>query len=207
MSLQLAFVLAGGQSLRMGRDKTQLTLEGRTLLEHALNLLREAGFAPAVAGLRVPVPCSAPCVADNFPGAGPLAGIEAALSSLTEPPQPVLFVPVDVPLLPAALLRALFHRAESSGALATVPFVGGKPQPLCAVYSSALGHGLREALRRDDRKVMRVLEHLLPANGFDRVRVEALAPLEGWHAAHRWFMNVNTPGEWEELGNLSYSSS
>ena len=205
MSAAPAFVLAGGQSLRMGRDKSQLTLGGLTLLERALNLLRRAGFTPSVAGLRTSVPCRAPNVADRFPSSGPLAGMEAALASIAGPPQPVLFVPVDLPLLPAAFLETLFHRAESSGALATVPLLGGQPQPLCAVYSSSLAPELREALGREDRKVMRVLEQLVPANRFDRFRVEALATLQNWHAPHRWFWNANTPAEWDELRILSYS--
>ena len=37
-----AFVLAGGKSSRMGRDKAALLLNGRTLLQHALATLREA---------------------------------------------------------------------------------------------------------------------------------------------------------------------
>ncbi len=207
MSAPPAFVLAGGESLRMGRDKTQLPLGGATLLERALALLRRAGFAPGVAGLRTAVPCSAPCLADRFPGAGPLAGIEAALASVPEPPQPILFVPVDLPLLPAAFLQTMFRRAESSGAWATVPWAGGRPQPLCAVYSSGLALGLADALGKEDRKVMRVLERLVPTDRFDRFRVEALAPLEGWHAAQRWFWNVNTPAEWEEVNTPRHSAS
>ena len=203
MSTRQAFVLAGGQSLRMGRDKTQLTLEGSTLLERALQLLHRAGFYPSVAGLRGSVASSAPRVIDRFPGSGPLAGIEAALAAITGPHQPVLFIPVDLPLLPPAFLRALFRRAEDSGALATVPYIGGKPQPLSAVYSSALAPGLQEALGRGDRKVMRVLEQLVPASRFDRFRVEAVAPLEDWYMPQRWFWNVNTSAEWEQLATFS----
>ncbi len=183
----------------MGRDKARLPYGGSTLLEHMLATLREAGFAPGVAGVPDTMECSAPRVLDNFPGDGPLAGIEAALHSV-EGSQPVLFVPVDLPLLPAMFCRMLWERAGATGSLATVPFAGGKPQPLCAVYGSALAPGITAALAGGDRKVMRVLSRL--ASGFpsaqrhDHFQVEALATAQGWHDAHRWFTNVNTPADW-----------
>ena len=200
-----AFVLAGGHSTRMGRDKAQLLLGGRSLLERSLDLLREAGFTPTIAGLRTPVNCSAPCVFDTTPDAGPLGGIEAALASLSgEPTQPALFLPVDLPLLPAAFVASLFDRAGHSGALATVPDAGGRPQPLCAVYHSSLADGIRDALRRGDRKVMRVVGELAPGSSFDRFRVEALAPLHGWRSAHRWFWNINTSQDFEAVESLHH---
>ena len=190
----------------MGRDKAQLVLGGQSLLDRALGLLRAAGFRPAVAGLRAPVACSAPCVHDLTPDAGPLGGIEAALASLAnEPAQPVVFLPVDLPLLPTVLLRALSDRAEHSGALATVPYAGGRPQPLCAVYSSSLASGIGEALRRGDRKVMRVLSRLAPGSSFDRFRVEALAASQGWQAVHRWFWNVNTSQDLDAVESIQHS--
>ncbi len=187
----------------MGRDKAQLVLGGQSLLERALDLLRAAGFEPAVAGLRAPVACSAPCIFDATPNAGPLGGIEAALASLpVGREQPVLFIPVDLPLLPAAFLEVLFARAGHSGARATVPYAGGRPQPLCAVYCSSLADGIGNALRRGDRKVMRVVGELSPGSSLDRFRVEILAPLHGWQAAHRWFWNVNTPEDLAAVESL-----
>ena len=45
-----AFVLAGGQSVRMGRDKASLVLAGRTLLTRAIEIARAAGGAVFVIG-------------------------------------------------------------------------------------------------------------------------------------------------------------
>jgi len=201
-------VLAGGQSSRMGRDKAQLPFRDTTLLKHALGTLRSAGFTPAVAGLRgdetLISPCVAPCIPDTFVDAGPLGGIEAALRSLSDqPPQPVLFVPVDLPLLPKEFLEILFERAAHSGAWATIPFATGRPQPLCAVYDSSLAGGIAKALANGDRKVMRVLRKLAPGQHFDSMRVEALVPLHHWKDAHRWFTNLNTPADWEALASAT----
>ncbi len=183
----------------MGRDKSQLPYGSSTLLEHMLAVLRLAGFTPGVAGLTTAIQCSAPLVFDTFPGDGPLAGIEAALHSVGSS-QPVLFVSVDLPLLPPVFCRVLWERVQATGAPATVPFVGGKPQPLCAVYSSALAPGITAALANGDRKVMRVLGRLVaefPAGQqHDYFRVEPLAVARGWYDPDRWFTNVNTPADW-----------
>ena len=197
-----AFVLAGGAGSRMGRDKTQLPWGGRTLLEHALCTLRSAGFEPAIAGLREPVAASAPCIPDNHPGDGPLAGLEAALRTLA-PPQLVLFIPVDLPLLPPSFLRVLFERAHYSGALATVSSAGGRPQPLCSVLSAELASEVSGALQGDDRKVMRVLARAAGPGGFDLFEVEALTPLYGWEP-HRWFSNLNVQKDYSRLQHVAH---
>nr|WP_255424372.1 molybdenum cofactor guanylyltransferase [Acidipila sp. EB88] len=205
--------MAGGQSSRMGRDKSQLLLGGVTLLEHGVRRLRALGFAAAVAGLRAGAlpPFGTPVVADAFEECGPLGGMEAALRSLASlPAQPVLFVAVDLPLLPAALLEQLWQRALCTGALATVPYLVGRPQPLCAVYHSSLAAGFAEALAREDRKIMRVLESLVPLDRFDRFRVEALAATHQEQPAagpmsftHAWFANANTPEDWQRIVSAS----
>ncbi len=181
----------------MGRDKAQLPFRGAPLVEHALSTLRSAGFDPAIAGLRGEQTASAPLIQDNYPESGPLGGIEAALRTLSD--QPALFLPVDLPLLPAAFLQTLWTRAENTGALATIPFAQGRPQPLCAVYGSQLAPGIARALDQGDRKVMRVLQALVPPSRFHTFRVEALAPLHGWQGTHRWFTNLNTPEDYALL--------
>ncbi len=50
------WVLAGGRSLRMGRDKAAVVLAGRPLLEHMLEKLGAVGLRARVAGLRAPMP-------------------------------------------------------------------------------------------------------------------------------------------------------
>ena len=80
-----AFVLAGGRSTRMGRDKALLDLDGRPLIDHALTKLRALGFSPRIAGSRPDLSSFAPFVPDNYPQQGPLGGIEAALAATANP--------------------------------------------------------------------------------------------------------------------------
>jgi molybdopterin-guanine dinucleotide biosynthesis protein A len=132
------FILAGGKSTRMGRDKAALLLDGRTLLEHALDVLRQAvgnksdavsilGSRQLYSGHRVPV------VEDIFPGCGPLSGIHAALTHTRT--EFNLIIAVDTPFLSADFLRFMVERAVESQATVTTPEIGGYRQPLCSVYS------------------------------------------------------------------------
>jgi molybdenum cofactor guanylyltransferase len=198
-----AFVLAGGQSTRMGRDKALLDFRGRPLIEHALDKLRSLGFAPCIAGNRPDLASYAPIIPDNYPGSGPLAGIEAALTSSKEDLN--LFLPVDLPLLPVAFLHWITARARHTHALATIPRLQGRPQPLCSIYHRDLLPHIRAALAAGDAKVMRVITTAAAAtqSQLDSFDTETIAPTlnpSPWPAVpplHRWFQNLNTPADLE----------
>jgi molybdenum cofactor guanylyltransferase len=195
-----AFVLAGGRSTRMGRDKALLEWQGRPLIQHALEKLRSLGLEPAILGSRPDLERFAPVLADNLPGLGPLGGIEAALS-LTDA-QLNLFLPVDLPLLPLEFLRWIIARASLTQAAATIPQVESRPQPLCAVYSRELLSGIRSSLHQGDAKVIRAIENAVRNAGLriDRFDVESIAAAQAdpspWPRTipvHRWFENLNSP--------------
>jgi molybdenum cofactor guanylyltransferase len=188
------FVLAGGRSSRMGQDKALLPLGGRTMLEIALDKLRSLPLPapPRVAGGR------SDAVADLHPGCGPLSGIEAALTASRRPLN--VFLPLDMPLLPAKLLVWMLRRAQITGAMVTLPRINGRPQPLCAVYHRELLGPITASLLAGDYKVMRVVCSAAPRPGsVDIFDVELVASADPEMLAfsplpaYRWFHNCNTP--------------
>lgn len=194
-----AFVLAGGQSLRMGRDKALLDLNGTPLIEIALEKMRALGFSPRIAGSRPDLSAFAPVIPDLHPRSGPLGGIEAALAASDE--EQSLFLAVDLPWLPVEFLRWMIARVAQTGALATMPRLQGLPQPLCAIYHKALLPYAQAALNVGDAKVMRAVERAADATGLriDSFDVESVAAAQGWLnelPVHRWFENLNTPAEY-----------
>lgn len=205
-----AFVLAGGQSTRMGRDKALLEVEGEALVEHALDLLRGIGLEPRICGSRPDLARFAEIVPDNFPRCGPLAGIEAALA--VSDSELNLFVPVDLPGLPADFLRWMTTRAEISQAVATVPRYGDRLQPLCAVYSRRLLGGLRSWLAAGRFRVMSAVQDSAKAIGesVDVFDVECIAPTGAeWPANPAptgWFRNLNTPADYDALDSAGAKS-
>jgi molybdopterin-guanine dinucleotide biosynthesis protein A len=125
------FVLAGGQSTRMGRDKALLLLGGRTLLERALALAHGISPRVVVLGSREKYAATGErIIEDEFPGCGPLAGIHAALG--TSETDLNLILSVDMPFVPLKFFTYLLERARSRPtAQVTVPRVGGIVQGTC----------------------------------------------------------------------------
>lgn len=209
-------MLAGGRSSRMQRDKALLQLGGQTLLERGVLRLQGMGFATAIsgrAGLSAEADAGAERIADGIPDAGPLAGVAAVLAHfgaeaerLGDAEALVMFVPVDVPLLPNVFVEWLWERALRSGAWATMPWSLGRPQPLCAVLDTRLGPLLTRMLELGERRVVRALEQAAPTGSFDQFAVERVASAGGVRvgpALHQWFMNANTPQEWHALQQVA----
>ena len=196
------FVLAGGQSSRMGRDKALLSFAGRPLIAHALSILREAGLVAAIAGANPQangaLASFAPIVEDSQPGFGPLAGICAALATVAT--RYVVFLPVDLPLLPSSLIAYMLHHAQITGRAVTIPSVNGFSQTFPVVLDRSVLPALQSDLHSGQRGCFSAFQ--AAANGMGQpiasVAVELLVqsgqvthPL-GLAAAH-WFLNVNTP--------------
>jgi molybdopterin-guanine dinucleotide biosynthesis protein A len=142
-----AFVLAGGQSTRMGSDKALLTLRGKTLLDRALGLAYGITSRVAILG-----PCERyaavqeKIIEDEFPGCGPLAGIHAALQA-TETDLNVI-LSVDMPFMSTDFLAYLIERAESSTDTPVVlPRVGGIVQATCLACRRAFRITCEQRLR------------------------------------------------------------
>ena len=179
------FVLVGGNSSRMGRDKARLPFQGRTLVEHVASAVAEAAGSVTLVGAPERYgTLGFPMLADDRSGAGPLAGIHTALA--TSPADWNLIVACDMPGISAAFLRSLMAAAQSSREIDCLLPAGpsGLPEPLCAAYHSRCLDVIGEALDRNVRKITDGLAGLKIAN---------------WSVAESaWFRNVNTPEEWAQ---------
>jgi len=192
-----AFILAGGKSTRMGADKAFVALDGRTLLQRALELARSVTSDVRIVGDPQKFAPFAPTVEDVFPNCGPLGGIHAALrASQTELN---LIVAVDVPFVPPALLQYLIERArKSASATVTVAQSGGRYQPLCAIYRREFAIAAEKSLRAGRNKIDALFEAT-------STQLITDGELESAGFSPKMFRNLNTPEELAEASGITNS--
>lgn len=181
-----AFILAGGKSTRMGRDKAFVEFEGGTLLARALELSRSLTTDVRIAGEAAKFREFAPVVEDVFRGCGPLGGIHAALRASQV--ELNLMLAVDVPFVSLDLLDFLVARARESNAIVIVPQVQERRQPLCAVYRREFADRAETALRAGRYKIDALFET-------ENTRVIGEEELLAAGFSAEMFRNVNTPEE------------
>lgn len=168
----------------MGQDKAAITLNGLTLLQHALAVLRQVCRDVFILGKRELYGALGTVYEDIFPGCGPLGGIHAALSSSKT--QFNLIIAVDTPFLAPEFLSYLADRAIESGAIVTTPEIDDYTQPLCTVYSLDFRSIAEQALRQGNYKIV----PLFPP---DQTLIIKEAELRQFAFAADMFENLNTP--------------
>lgn len=190
----VGYVLAGGQSQRMGQDKALLAWGHTTLLGHALARLREstARGAAVLCGAEPRYQDhGAPVFPDVVPSAGALGGVLTGLERLPKDADYGLFLAVDLPLVPVALLRRLAERAEE-GIDAVVAFSPAGPEPLCAVYGRNCLEPIRQSVEAGRLKM---------TDFWTAVTVKALYPgaLQDLGDPATLFKNANTAADYDAL--------
>ncbi len=184
-----AVILAGGMSRRMGRDKSQLLIEGETMLQRLVRTYRphfdmiavslnEAGRFDTYGALEV---------VDRHPGDGPMAGLEAAF--LDTGADVIFLTGTDLPLGNAQLALHLLERLGDHDACMIRSDKG--IEPLFAVYSSACLPAIRKSLEEGRRSMFGVIQQV------DTLEIP-VAELAQFNA-EQVLINVNDPDEYERI--------
>lgn len=194
--MAFGFVLVGGQSSRMGRDKTVLTYRGRPMALHQAEKLAFVCGRAALVG-KDPRPFAGapyPFVRDGAEPHAAAFGVVAALS--WSPVDLNLIVAADLPRCPEAFLAALLVAAEAAPAApAVVPIVDGHVQTLCAAWRRSALLPLTKLVSEGEYSLRLALTRM----GALLVPEDEVATWPG--GAAESFFNVNTPEEYESLGD------
>lgn len=182
-------LLAGGQSSRMGTNKALLPIGGQqNIVRIKEELSRD--FPPPILVTNQPEEYAAlglPMVTDQYPGKGPLAGLHAGL--LASAFEDNLLVACDMPFVSSRLGQFLWTQLEGYDAVA--PYLGGKQQPLFAVYRKSTLPIVEACLQQDQLRMFDFLK---------QIRVNEI------HVDHtslemnleRAFFNMNHPSDYEQ---------
>jgi molybdopterin-guanine dinucleotide biosynthesis protein A len=191
------FILVGGQSSRMGRDKSQLMFGTQTGVEHIAAALGALTSRVRLVGARGQEKPGLQNIPDTLARWGALGGIHAALAECTS--EWAAIVACDLPLVTAELFTRLwqFTTIEEDAFDAIVPIQPDhRPQPLCAIYRRASCSAIVSQLISENEHKPRALLAKVRTRW---VNFDEISDLSG---AREFFLNVNTPEDYELARNI-----
>ncbi|MEL7567780.1 MAG: molybdenum cofactor guanylyltransferase [Dehalobacterium sp.] len=183
-------ILAGGQSIRMGQDKTLMTYNDETLVEHTIKEMKKIADEIIIASndtnkYNLPGLVEIP---DIYPGMGPLGGMHAGLLKARN--EYSFVVSCDMPLFSSKLASLLLERRAEYDVV--VPEMGANLEPLCAVYSKRCIEAIEKCLQADIKQVFQFYPDV-------RVLKVSKSELSKIGEAEKLFFNLNTPEDYQVL--------
>lgn len=185
-----AFILAGGQSSRMGSDKALLSLGEQNLLQRMLRTAQQVTPHVFIVGPKIRYEQFGTVIEDLFPGRGPLGGIHAALKATGTDLN--LLLSVDMPRMTTEFLHWVTQQASSSPEWIVVPNIAGRLQPLCAVYRKAVAEVAEQALTEKRYKIGQMFA-VVPTRIVNEQEIVTAGFSPGI------FENINTREEYDQL--------
>jgi molybdopterin-guanine dinucleotide biosynthesis protein A len=185
-----AIILSGGKSLRMGKNKAFIEVEGIPLIFRVHTLLSQI-FSEiiVVANEREPFAAlDAKIYGDLIPNRGALGGLYTGLFHSEFPH--AFVVGCDMPYLKRALIQWMIERIEDYDVV--VPRTRDGLEPLHAIYSKNCLKSIRAVL---DQGKLRILDFY----PLIRVRIVDETEFSSLDRAMESFINVNTPAELSSL--------
>ncbi len=190
-------ILAGGQSRRMGTDKSFILLDGKPLLQHVIDRASQIKYPLILIANDVEryQQFDLPVYPDVIFGVGSLGGLYTALTySRTDY---TLCLACDMPEIKPALLQYLIALKDAYDAV--VPRVDGIAQSLHALYHRRCLPVMYEHIQQKQLKISGVID-LLNTRFIDDAELSRFDP-DGTS-----FTNLNTQGDLEQFkraGRLS----
>ena len=176
-----AIIMAGGQSLRMGRDKSMMTINGKPMIKHIANQLRPYFSQILISSNDVDKYdfLSLKVVPDDVRDQGPLRGIASVLKASDY--EKNFVIACDIPQVNIPFVRQLICHCE--GFDAVIPkHATGQMEPLFAVYNRTVVDSFEAALLSGQRRI---------TDALSRCKVKYLE-LEN----SRWLENINTQADY-----------
>jgi len=174
------FILAGGQSRRMGTDKSRLKIENETFTERIYKTLLE--LTDTITVVRAEQ--------DIYPNWGALGGVHTALSACES--EWAVVVACDLPFVTAELFKHLASLRTDHDAV--VPLQSdGRPQPLAAFYRTQPCRArATELIETGHRRPLDLLELV-------NTRWVPFTELTNLDQAEKFFVNINTPDDYDAV--------
>lgn len=157
-----AVILAGGRSSRFGRDKLAEPIDGRPLLDHAIESVRSlVSEIVVVAGpdATLVMPEGVRLVHDPVAFEGPLAGLLAGLGASGEPI--VLVIGGDMPSILGPVVESMLEALDAPEVEVVVLEHDGRPRPLPMILRRGAGLAAATRLYATGERRLRAIAEVL----------------------------------------------
>jgi len=165
-----AVLLAGGESRRMGQDKADLSVRGKSLWQIQLDLLRKLQLTEILVSARTDPswrPDNVRFVADVPPSRGPLSGLAASLDMMRG--SHLLALAIDMPTMTENYLRVL--REQIAPGHGVIPRIDDRFEPVAAFYPREAAMDFRSTLAGADFSLQTLIRRLVDSGKLRQVDV------------------------------------
>jgi molybdopterin-guanine dinucleotide biosynthesis protein A len=156
-------VLAGGNSVRFGSDKTLINLNGKSIIQYIIdefvvsnNIYIIAKDSAKFKHLNIPI------IIDKYKEQSPLAGIITALENI--PDELLFIISADMPFVKQSILMVLLNNLDKKTDV-ILPIINGKIYTLTGVYRRSTKDSLESYYNKGVYKIL---------DAFKDVRVKKL---------------------------------
>ncbi len=179
-----AFILAGGENTRMPVLKAFIEVNGQTIIQRSINVLKQL-FSDVAIVTNQPelyTYLTMPMLGDIYDSRGPMTGITTAL--LNSSHQWNFVSACDMPFIDTAVIQ--YMTSQRKGYDAVVPVVSGKVEPLFALYSKRLLPSMEKSLLQNKKSLRDFLNN-------KRVKYITTSEVRKFDNVDISFINLNTP--------------
>ena len=179
-------ILAGGKSLRFGRNKSFVEINGTRLIERVVHVLKLV-FKHIIIITNSPqeyLSLGLPTYEDIIKGLGPIGGIYTGLEAIKD--EKGFFVACDMPFINEDLVRYIVGVSYSFDVV--VPKIDWRIEPLHALYSKSCLPTIKDLIASNIYQIRKTFQTL-------HVRYVDETEIKSHDPQMRSFMNINRQNE------------
>jgi len=175
-------VLAGGESSRMGEDKSLMQFKEQALIAFSINALNPFCKEVLISSDKEKHQrFKLKTISDEYQKIGPIAGIHSALKNSET--DYIIILPCDSPMVKSEFVKYLISQIKRD-TRAIVPKYQDYQEPLFAIYHKNILSEIEEQIQKQDYR----LTNLLKKVGADVIQVKDRS----------CFVNINTPEDFRK---------
>ncbi len=178
-------IIAGGQSKRMGFDKTQIVYQNLTFMDRAVQLLTTVTSEIIISSNQPQSEYPYPVIKDKYPNIGPIGGLVSCLPLIKT--EYAIILPVDLPLFSGELIQKLIQSSDLTKQI-NILSIDGRPQMLTGIYHKSVQTLIEKQIEKKDY----TLRHLLNTATYKMIDATTY---------RHYFFNVNRPENLKILKN------